>query len=613
MDSSWSHVKPTLSEYVLKTIEDLGFSKMTPVQASCIPLLLRNKDVAAQAVTGSGKTLAFAIPLLELLQRRTDKWKLHEVGAIIISPTRELALQISEVIDKFLSHFTNLTKMLTIGGNSVQVDLDNFQSKGANILIATPGRLEDLLTQNHSNLPLAVKSLEILVLDEADRLLEMGFEKSLNTILQYLPRQRRTGLFSATQTKEVEALVRAGLRNPVMITVTEKATNCSKITDKSSNTSTDIVSTPSTLSNFYLNLNPVDKLPFLVKFLNHHGYDKKYILFLSTCACVDYFSDILKVLEKTLSVFSIHGKMKEKRYNIFDSFRKSKSGLLICTDVMARGIDIPEVDWVIQYDPPTSATSFVHRCGRTARIGNFGSAVVFLMPNEDLYVDFIRRNQNVILNSFESKIKTQGPFKKRIYDVVKNCQLNDRAVFDKANRAFVSYIQSYCKHECNIILRVKDLDFGPLAVGFGLLRLPKMPELKDKLVTDFTNYPVDFNDIKYKDKQRELSRQDKLNSFLQTGIWPSKKKRMRVSNKGSTPWSINKQVKLEIQEKRQKKKVYRNNKVAEGKKKSKRNKKKLSNEDLLLNEDLKKDLALMKKLNKRKVTSEQYCDELGIK
>lgn len=612
MDSSWHSVKPILSEYVLKTIEELGFSKMTPVQASCIPLLLKNKDVAAQAVTGSGKTLAFAIPLLELLQRRVDKWKPHEVGAIIISPTRELALQISEVLDNFLVYFTKLTKMLAIGGNSVQVDLENFRSKGANILIATPGRLDDLLTQNNSNLPLAVKSLEILILDEADRLLELGFEKSINTILQYLPRQRRTGLFSATQTKEVESLVRAGLRNPVMITVTEKVLNSSKNPEESS---TDILSTPSTLSNYYVNLNPVDKLPFLVKFLNHHGYEKKYMLFLSTCACVDYFCDILKVLlEKKLSVFSIHGKMKEKRYTIFDSFRKSQSGILLCTDIMARGIDIPEVDWVIQYDPPTSATSFVHRCGRTARIGNFGSAVVLLMPNEELYVDFIRRNQNVVLDLFGSLIKIQDPFTKRIYDVVKNCQLNDRAVFDKANRAFVSYIQSYCKHECNIILRVKDLDFGPLAVGFGLLRLPKMPELKDKLVTDFTNYPVDFNDIKYKDKQRELSRQEKLNSFLQTGIWPSKKRKTKVSrpNKDSTPWSLKKQTKLDTQEKRQKKKDYRTNKAAEGKKKSKRNKKKLSNEDLLLNEDLKKDLALMKKLNKRKVTSEQFCDEFGI-
>uniref|UniRef100_A0A1B6JTZ4 ATP-dependent RNA helicase n=1 Tax=Homalodisca liturata TaxID=320908 RepID=A0A1B6JTZ4_9HEMI len=607
MDSSWSNIKPSLSKMVLKTIKCFGFESMTPVQASCIPLLLKNKDVAAQAVTGSGKTLAFVIPVLELLLKRNEEWKRHEVGAIVISPTRELALQTCEVLDSFLLH-SNFTRMLAIGGNSVQSDVEYFRKNGANIIIATPGRLEDLLTQNILNLPVSVKALEILVLDEADRLLELGFEKSLNTILQYLPRQRRTGLFSATQTKEVESLVRAGLRNPVMITVTEKSNNsaCNKVTST--------LSTPSTLSNYYTILEPTDKLPFLMEFLQHHGYEQKYMLFLSTCACVEYFSAILKVLlAKNLDIFSIHGKMKEKRYKIFDSFRKSQSGLLICTDVMARGIDIPEVDWVIQYDPPTSAASFVHRCGRTARIGNLGSAIIFLMPNEELYTDFIHRNQNVTLHPFETFNRNPSMvYNQTIFNLVQKSQLNDRAVFDKANRAFVSYIQFYCKHECNIILRVKDLDFGPLATGFGLLRLPKMPELKDKPMTGFINQPIDFNDIKYKDKQRELSRQEKLNSFNETGVWPSRKKHSKGCTKETTPWSLKKQLKVEKQERRKVKKEYKNKKISEGKNKTKRKRNRLTNEDLLLNEDLKKDLALMKKLNKRRITNEQFCNEFGI-
>lgn len=607
MDSSWSHIKPPLSEAVLRTINDLGFEEMTAVQASCIPLILKNKDVAAQAVTGSGKTLAFVIPLLEIMQRRADVWKSHEIGGIIISPTRELSLQIGEVLDKFLNHIPSYSKMLAIGGNSVQSDVDSFREKGANIIVATPGRLEDLLTQKSLNLPTAVKSLEFLVLDEADRLLELGFEKSLNTILQYMPRQRRTGLFSATQTKEVESLVRAGLRNPVMITVTEKYNS-----SKGSMNGMKDLSTPSTLNNYYIVLKPTEKLPYLIEFLNQCGYGQKYMLFLSTCACVEYFSTILKTLLGTkLFIFSIHGKMKDKRYKIFDSFRKSESGLLLCTDVMARGIDIPEVDWVIQYDPPTSAASFVHRCGRTARIGNVGSAILLLMPNEELYVNFIERNQNVTMHSFE-KVKVLETNVEKTFDLVKKSQLNDRATFDKANRAFVSYIQSYCKHECNIILRVKDLDFGPLATGFGLLKVPKMPELKDKLLTGFTNYPIDYNDIKYKDKQKETSRQEKLKAYKETGIWPSNKSKVKSIIKGTTPWSLNKQMKTERQEKRSQKKEYRKKKILEGKSKTKRKKKKLSNDDLLLNEDLKKDLALMKKLKKRKVTDEQFCEEFGI-
>lgn len=609
METSWGNIKPPLSKSVLKTLSDkLGFSKMTPVQASCIPLFLKNKDVAAQAVTGSGKTLAFMIPLLEILQRRTEPWKPHEVGAIIISPTRELALQTSEVLDNFLQELTSFTSMLAIGGNSVQTDLDYFKNKGANVIIATPGRLEDLLTQNNLNLPMAVKTLEILILDEADRLLELGFEKSLNTILQYFPRQRRTGLFSATQTKEVESLVRAGLRNPVLITVTEKAKNLSQ-----PNSLLDNLATPSTLNNYFVVLEPSAKLPYLLNFLSHHSFELKYMLFLPTCACVEYFTHMLKVvMDKKLEIFSIHGKMKDKRYKIFDSFRSSTSGMLICTDVMARGIDIPEVDWVIQYDPPSSAASFVHRCGRTARIGNQGSAIVLLMPNEELYVDFIKRNQNVVLNPYETDVKPKESFMISIFETLKKCQLSDRAVFDKANRAFVSYIQSYNKNECNIILRVKDLDFGSLATGFGLLRLPKMPELKDKEIIGFTNHPIDFNDIKYKDKQRELSRQDKLHCFKETGLWPNKKTKGKASLKETTPWSLKKQMKAEKQEKRQKKKEFKSKKIAEGKLKSKRKKNKLSNEDLLLNEDLKKDLALMKKLSKRKITDEEFCEEFGM-
>lgn len=607
MDTSWNSIKSLLSTQVLETITvDLKFKEMTPVQASCIPLMLKNKDVAAQAVTGSGKTLAFVIPLLEMMLKRTEKWKSHEIGGIIISPTRELSLQIGEVLDKFLVHIKSLKQMLVIGGNSVQSDVDRFRKNGANIIVATPGRLEDLLNQQSLNLSTAVKSLELLVLDEADRLLELGFEKSLNTILQYMPRQRRTGLFSATQTNEVKSLIRAGLRNPVMITVTERYS--------SSSTPTEVLRTPSTLSNFYTVIEPTEKLPFLLSFFKDCGYEAKYMLFMSTCACVEYYSYILKLLLKSkLKVFSIHGKMKDKRYKLFDSFRQSESGVLICTDVMARGIDIPEVDWVIQYDPPTSAVSFLHRCGRTARIGNIGSALVFLMPNEELYVNFIKINQNVTLQMFDKeKLCLSNRCIQQTFEVVKNCQLNDRAVFDKANRAFVSYIQSYCKHECNIILRVNDLDFGPLASGFGLIRLPKMPELKDKLLTGFTNYPIDFNDIKYKDKQREMSRQEKLRTFKETGIWPSNKSKLKVAPKETTPWSFKKQIKLDRQEKRVRKKEYRNKKISEGKTKAKRKKKRLTNEDLIDNEDLKKDLALMKKLRRGKVSDEQFCSEFGI-
>lgn len=216
-------------------------------------------------------------------------------------------------------------------------------------------------------------------MDEADRLLDLGFQNTLDNIFGLLPRQRRTGLFSATQTKEVQALIRAGLRNPVSVTVTEKTSQ----------------STPLLLNNYYVITKDNGKLATLVNFLESED-TQKALLFLPTCACVDYWGCIFKSLFKSkLNVSALHGKMKEKRSAVLENFRNSDKGLLLCTDVMARGIDIPEVDWVLQWDPPANASAFVHRIGRTARQGQEGSAVILLLQSEEAYVDFIQRNQKV--------------------------------------------------------------------------------------------------------------------------------------------------------------------------------------------------------------------------
>ncbi|ODM95708.1 ATP-dependent RNA helicase DDX55 [Orchesella cincta] len=229
MDLGWVTLKGLVNPELLKTVEEVFcFTTMTPVQAACIPAMLNYKDVAAEAVTGSGKTLAFLVPLLQILLRRDAKWKKSEVGAVIIAPTRELAQQISEVLEHFLRSLPSLSCALYIGGTSVQDDLDKFNESGTNIIIATPGRLEDLLLHREaSNLPAALKYLEVLILDEADCLLSLGFEKALNSILQMLPKQRRTGLFSATQTTEILKLIRAGLRNPVSVVVRDRQTAAS--------------------------------------------------------------------------------------------------------------------------------------------------------------------------------------------------------------------------------------------------------------------------------------------------------------------------------------------------------------------------------------------------
>ncbi|KAL6420128.1 hypothetical protein ACFW04_014080 [Cataglyphis niger] len=279
------------------------------------------------------------------VQKRPEKWKTMEIGAIIISPTRELATQISEILEKFLKNIPLLKQVLLVGGVTLKEDAENLK-KGVNIIVATPGRLQDILSNYNSiNLSLCIKSLEFLVLDEADRLLDLGFSATLDSILSYLPRLRRTGLFSATQTKELQQLIRAGLRNPALIVVKEKSN----------------VSTPVNLNNSYTIVQPEYKLSVMIDFIRSIGFKTKYMIFLSTCACVDYFSRVIQALLPSINVLALHGKMKSKRYKVFDQFRHAENGILICTDVMARGIDISEINWVLQYDPPSTASSFVHR------------------------------------------------------------------------------------------------------------------------------------------------------------------------------------------------------------------------------------------------------------
>uniref|UniRef100_A0A3Q1HL82 ATP-dependent RNA helicase n=2 Tax=Anabas testudineus TaxID=64144 RepID=A0A3Q1HL82_ANATE len=506
-EGTWDSLPVKLNDGILQTLEELKFTHMTPVQAACIPLFMSNKDVAAEAVTGSGKTLAFVIPVIEQLLKRDEKLKKMQVGALVITPTRELALQISEVVEKFLQRFQQFTQILLIGGSNPIEDVEKFKEQGANIVIATPGRLEDMFRRKSDGLDLAasVKSLDVLVLDEADRLLDMVFYCVLNTILSHLPKQRRTGLFSATQTQELEKLVRAGLRNPVRITVKEKGV-----------AATSAQKTPSRLSNYYTLCRSEDKFNNLVAFLRQHKHEKQLVFF-STCACVEYFGRALETLIKKVTVHCIHGKMKNKRNKIFADFRAQKSGILVCTDVMARGIDIPDVNWVLQYDPPSSASAFVHRCGRTARIGNQGNALVFLLPMEESYVNFLSINQKCPLQKMPPVADVVDVLPK-----VKAMAVADRAMFDRGMRAFVSYVQAYAKHECSLIFRIKDLNFASLARGFALLRLPKMPELRGKTFPDFTETTMDTDTIRYKDKNREKQRQKMLAELKDRPLLPKK-------------------------------------------------------------------------------------------
>ncbi|KAI8008193.1 DEAD-box ATP-dependent RNA helicase 18 [Camellia lanceoleosa] len=502
-NTRFSDLQPPLSEPVLQALTDSGFEFCTPVQAATIPLICSFKDVAVDAATGSGKTLAFVVPLVELLRRTSSPPKPHQVMGIIISPTRELSSQIYHVAQPFVSTLSNVSSMLLVGGAEVKGDIKKIEEEGANLLIGTPGRLHDIMERMDI---LDFRNLEILILDEADRLLDMGFQKQINSIISRLPKLRRTGLFSATQTEAVEELSKAGLRNPVRVEVRAetKSLNESSLSKQLASSKT-----PSGLHLEYLQCE-ADKKPSQLVDLLIKNKSKKIIIYFMTCACVDYWGVVLPRLAvlKGFTLIPLHGKMKQTaREKALASFTSLSSGILLCTDVAARGLDIPGVDCIIQYDPPQDPNVFVHRVGRTARMGREGSSIVFLLPKEEAYIEFLRIRR-VPLE--ERKCSDEAP---DIVSDIRSAAKKDRDVMEKGLRAFVSYIRAYKEHHCSYIFRWKELEVGKLGMGFGLLQLPLLSEVKRYSLSTAGFAPVEniiLEEIKYKDKSREKQRKKNL-------------------------------------------------------------------------------------------------------
>lgn len=563
------------------------------------------KDVAAEAVTGSGKTLAFIIPILEIMLRRSqqqEKWKANEVAAIILSPTRELAAQTNAVLQP-LAEALKFTHRLLIGGSdgaSAEQDAQALKTTGAHIIIATPGRLLELFERKcNLNLCGRCKSLEILVLDEADSLLQ--YTSKINVILKYLPNQRRTALFSATQKKEIQDLIRVGLRNPVLVRIREKATT----------------STPVRLQNYYMIVEPDLKLAALLEFIRCKNIDKAMIFF-PTCACVEYWSEILPILLPDKKCLAMHGKMKGGRFKILQQFKSASHALLLCTDVLARGVDIPEMNWVIQWEPPSNAAAFVHRVGRTARQGQHGNALILIQPNEDAYVQFLERNQNVALTNITNNVvaglqEAATGYREQIH----RTQLQNRTIFDRANRAFVSHIQAYSKHECNFILRTSDLNMGKIASCYGLLKMPVMPEIKKAQGTEVLDFvaPIiefDINQIRYKNKQQEEARQKKLAIYTETGRWPSAKSNKKVQ-KATEAWSLSKQRKAEQKTNKKQRAQKKQTKTADvgggGGGGVKRKRSAYTDDDIA---ELASDIKMFKKLRKNQIGDKEFDKQMGI-
>ncbi|XP_011871812.1 PREDICTED: ATP-dependent RNA helicase DDX18-like isoform X3 [Vollenhovia emeryi] len=328
-DTSFSVLSETVCENTLKAITDMGFTNMTEIQAKAIPPLLEGRDLVGAAKTGSGKTLAFLIPAVELIYKLKFMPR-NGTGCIIMSPTRELAMQTFGVLKELMKYHYH-TYGLLMGGASRQTEAQKLE-KGINIIVATPGRLLDHLQNTPDFL---YKNLQCLIIDEADRILDIGYEEELKQIINILPKRRQTMLFSATQTQKVAMITTLALKKePIYVGVDD---------DKE-------MATVEGLQQGYVTCPSEKRFLLLFTFLKKNK-QKKIMVFFSSCMSVKYHHELLNYID--LPVMSIHGKQKQtKRTTTFYQFCNASSGTLLCTDVAARGLDIPDVDWIVQFDPP---------------------------------------------------------------------------------------------------------------------------------------------------------------------------------------------------------------------------------------------------------------------
>ena len=439
-----------LCEPTMRGLQDAGFTHMTRVQARTVPLLLAGKNVLGAAKTGSGKTLAFLLPAIELLYKARFMPR-NGTGALVITPTRELALQIFGVARDLLKHHSH-TLGVCIGGNNRRGEAEKLL-KGVNLLIATPGRLLDHLQNTRGFL---YKNLLSLTIDEADRILEIGFEEDMRQILKLLPKSdhQQVSLFSATQTTKIEDLARLSFRSgaPVYVGVDDG----------------ESASTAAQVEQGYVCVDAAKRFLLLYTFLKKNK-TKKIMVFLSSCNSVKYHAELLNFVD--LPVQDIHGKQKQqKRTATFFDFCNAKQGTLLCTDVAARGLDIPAVDWIVQFDPPDDPKEYIHRVGRTARgRDGAGRALLFLLPEELNMLRYLRAAR-VPLNEYEFPESKLAQIQPQLEALIEgNYYLNK-----SAKDAFRSYIMAYASHQMKDTFNVHSLDQIAVAKGFGFAAPPKV-------------------------------------------------------------------------------------------------------------------------------------------
>jgi ATP-dependent RNA helicase RhlE len=348
-----------LAEPIARAVADMGYESMTPIQEQAIPVVLQGRDVMGAAQTGTGKTAAFSLPLLQRMlphQNASTSPARHPVRALVLLPTRELADQVAGQIKQYAKH-TQLRSTVVFGGMDMAPQTAELR-KGVEVLVATPGRLLDHIEAKTA----ALHQVEYVVLDEADRMLDIGFLPDLQRILSYLPKQRTTLLFSATFSPEIKRLASSYLQNPVLIETARPN------------------ETAATVEQLFYTVTDDDKRRALKQLVKEKGVTQAFVFVNSKLGC----ARLARSLEREgLKTTALHGdKSQDERLKALDAFKKGEVDLLVATDVAARGLDIKDVPAVFNFDIPFNAEDYVHRIGRTGRAGASGLAVSFVSNSD---------------------------------------------------------------------------------------------------------------------------------------------------------------------------------------------------------------------------------------
>ncbi|KYK61354.1 ATP-dependent RNA helicase DBP4 [Drechmeria coniospora] len=453
-----------LSSATASGLKASHFQTLTDVQQQAIPLALKGNDILGAAKTGSGKTLAFLVPVLEKLYRA--QWtEFDGLGALIISPTRELAVQIFEVLRKVGRNHT-FSAGLVIGGKNLKEEAERLSRM--NILVCTPGRMLQHLDQTAG---FDADNLQVLVLDEADRIMDMGFQSAVDALVEHLPKTRQTLMFSATQSRKVSDLARLSLNDPEYVSVHQDAASA----------------TPTNLQQHYITTPLPDKLDTLFGFIKTN-LKSKIIVFLSSGKQVRFVYESFRHLQPGIPLLHLHGRQKQvARLEITSRFTAAKQACLFATDVVARGIDFPAVDWVIQADCPEDVDTYIHRVGRTARYQSNGRAVLFLDPTEE--EGMIKRLEQKKIPI--QKVHVKEKKKRDIKDHLQNMCFQYPDLKYLGQKAFISYSRSIHLQKDKTIFKFNKLDLDGFAASMGLPGTPQIKFHKGQDVKKIKNAPRD--------------------------------------------------------------------------------------------------------------------------